>query len=113
MNLDILTQIAETVGVVMMVSIITIFSLAIFWNTRYVLLVKKNHFFALRIYTIFVCAIWIAIYTYLLIQFFANPVADFSIFAGIIIRPSVLLTGGVLAANARSRYVTVKNGGCH
>jgi len=84
------------------------FALAGFWNLKYILVVKRPFFLGLKIqHVISKIIVSIAYLTIMIFQLTGNPM-EYSLFAGIILRPALCYLGLIEAAMARERYLKAK-----
>jgi hypothetical protein len=101
-------HIIDYIGLFMLFLISVSFFLSFYWNLRYILIVKKDEHFGLRVYTTVLDFCITGAFAFILINTIMSRTYDLEFFDVIILRPLVFLLGTSVASNARYRYLFAK-----
>jgi uncharacterized BrkB/YihY/UPF0761 family membrane protein len=111
MNAQLVLNIFDIIGLIMMLAIILFYGLASFWNIKFLTKTEWQEFSWIKVYSSIVCVLMSIAYIFLIIKFMLNEPMDTTLFGIIIIRPLILLMGGAFASSARARLTSLRNGG--
>lgn len=111
MSFDALENIFTIFGFIMMICGAVIFSLAAYWNIKFLLLSERQIYSWIKAFSAIVCGLTTISYIFLIIEhIYGNPV-DVSPYGLLVMRPLMILMGGAFASSARARLISLKNGG--
>lgn len=111
MNVEEVISIFNILGMFWMILIIIMFSLALFWNIRFIHITKWQRYSWIKVYAAIASVIVVGAYLYILLNSIINSVFNPDFFGVMILRPIIILLGGVLASSARARLTSLKQGG--
>jgi cation transporter-like permease len=98
-------------GWIWILFIIVSFSLSAFWNIEFIYKTKWQEYSWIKVYAAIASALVVLAYIYILFNSIFNQVTNPDFFGVMVVRPIIILLGGVLASSARARITTLKLGG--
>ncbi len=105
MDITKLIQATNIITLIMMLFILSVYSLSVYWGVKFLLRVKKAPYCWIKINTTIACFLMVMIYIYLLIRFFTGNPIEISNFSNIVIRPVIFYLGTSIASGSRARYL--------
>jgi len=111
MNLSEALTIFNVLGWIWILFIIISFSLSAFWNFQFLYKTKWQGYSWIKLYAAIISVLLVLTYFYILFNSIFNHITNSDFFGVMIIRPIIILLGGVLASSARARITSLKLGG--
>jgi len=111
MNVQAVLNFFDIISMIMMMGIIVVYSLATFWNIKFLMVSKWQIYSGIKVYITSCCAIFTVMYIYILTKAVLGVPTDVNLFGAIVVRPAIFLMGGAIASSARARLVSLNHGG--
>lgn len=99
------------IGWIWILFIIISFSLSAFWNFKFIHNTKWQEYSWIKLYAAITSILVVLAYSYVLFNSIYNHITNPDFFGVMVIRPIIILVGGVLASSARARITSLKSGG--
>lgn len=111
MNIEYIIDFLDIVGIIISAGIVLVYGFASYWNIKFLMLTKKQSYSWIKMYTAFVCIVFVILYSYSIFRFISGNPIEASLFAAGFVRPAIFLMGGALASSARARNISLLSGG--
>lgn len=97
----------HAIAMIMLVGICAVYAGAFYWNMKYIRLIKNN-LYSQRIHVAIACGLVFLSYGYVLTTYVTTNPLQYSLIAGLLLRPVLFYLGCTLVAVAKRRYYIAK-----